>query len=354
MGKVVFIGNCQLMGIYQLYQKFVIPDDPTAAAYVPSYADPSPDDAQEIAHAEHLVVQVLHFTPNIGDIESKAIRHLIPHVWAPFIWPQVAEGHIRNRSYPFCPEGPYPQDLSDRFLNRLIASDTPPDEAVKRYSQVDLSQEAERWYEISMDSQRKRDALCEVDTVSIIDNNIRSGYLFRTVNHPNDRIMRYLASEVFNRIGVSSDSLTSVLDTPLPIVLPTEEMPIHPSIIQHFGLEYVDKNSGYSYRYEGAFTFEEWMQRYMRFDWCEDLQHGMYLFFQNNFLDSAYYLRLAIHQAPRSSAARAYLAEALQRLGRLQEAAFWMTKAAAMDSENDYLQMRAESLMPFLERNDQV
>jgi hypothetical protein len=348
MAKVIFIGNCQLLALHNLYQRFVVPDQPTVAVYVPSYADPAPSVAQEIANADHLVVQVVHFTPKIGDIVSDATRHLIPHVWAPFIWPHFGEGHPHNKSHPFCAEGPYPAELGDRYLNRLIAAGVTPDEAVTKYSQLDLSKDAERWYEISMDSQRKRDLLCQVDTVGIIDGHIRSEYLFRTANHPTDRIMKYLAIEVFNRIGAPSDAIRQMSDNPLPTVMPTEQMPIHPSVIQHFGLQYVNQNSKYSFRHEGAFTFDEWTYRYMRCDWCEDLQHGMFLFFQNDFAGSEHYLRLAVTQTPRSPMVFAYLAEALWRLQRPREAALWMAQAAAMAPEDEYIRMRAESLKPFL------
>jgi Polysaccharide biosynthesis enzyme WcbI/Tetratricopeptide repeat len=357
MRKVVFIGNCQAVALCQLYQRFAVPESPESAVWIASYGEASSEARQQIADADALVVQILDFEQRIGDIESNASKYAFPHVYAPFLWPHAGEEHPLNKAFPpFSAAGPYSAEEGDRYLNRMIRAGVDPDEAVDRYLAEDVVNTAHvgRLYEMSMDRQRKRDQVCGVDTVSLIERYLPDEQLFRTVNHPEKRILGYLAVELFEQLGVRSDIREKWMEGRLPDTAPPHDMPVHPSVAKHFGLRWAGPDARYIFHHEGRYTFEEWARRYARFEWSPVLEHGIHLALINDPVGAEGLLRQAIDEVPRSSVARSALAEVLAKQERFAEAAVWMQRAADMDPDNEYCRARAASLAPFAATGSQV
>jgi hypothetical protein len=141
--RVVFVGNCQLDTLANLYRRVAGPESGDSVVYVASYKDADAGQRKIIQEADVLVQQVLDFAPRIGDIATHASVHLVPHITGAFFWPYTGQPHPRNAPAPLLDEsGPYPPELGDSFLNRMIAAGTPAEQAVKTYLSTDVARYA--------------------------------------------------------------------------------------------------------------------------------------------------------------------------------------------------------------------
>jgi len=116
--RVVFVGNCQLDTLANLYRRVAGPESNDGVAYVPSYKDADAGQRKIIQEADVLVQQVLDFAPRIGDLATRATVHLVQHITGAFFWPYTGQPHPRNAPAPYLDgSGPYPPELGDSFLN---------------------------------------------------------------------------------------------------------------------------------------------------------------------------------------------------------------------------------------------
>lgn len=343
---IVLVGNCQLDALAHLYRRVAAaPDD--EVIYLASYRPAADAERDHVAEADILLRQVLDLAPRIGDIETRAETYLIPHIGAPFLWPCTGAPHPRNAPAPMLDaSGPYPAELGDSFLDGLIAAGVPPDEAAQQYLATDLAalRHVERRAEIVLDMQRLRDRACGTGFADLIAARFREERLFRSPNHPEPAIFAALAREAFGRIGVASAVLEQLATSPPEGFFPTTETPIHPGIIAHFGLRYVSPETRYHYFNEGRFSFAEFADRYMRYEWNAALAEAFHLFWRGQDAAAISAFVAALPGAPRSAAGCFVLSELLGRQGRMTEALEPARAAAELEPDNPHYRGRLEWL----------
>ena len=161
MRRVVFIGNCQLQALSQLYQRYADRACEEQIAYLPSYEDLTQDRVATLAAADIIIEQRMDVAPraDLGGLASTAERHFVPLVGGGFLWPFAGQQHPRNETHWFLPGGPFDGEMGDSYLNRLIEQGVPPAQAVDQYLALDVNKvrNLDRFFEIITDRQRSRD-----------------------------------------------------------------------------------------------------------------------------------------------------------------------------------------------------
>jgi tetratricopeptide (TPR) repeat protein len=346
--NIVFVGNCQLGMLADVYRRLVAVETDDTVDYVPAYENAGAEQRQLIADAEEVVVQVLDFAPRIGKLDTGGKVHLVPSVRGTFLWPHTGQPHPRNAPAPLLDRsGPYPLEIGDAFLNRMIARNIAAAEAVAIYMATDIAQErdVDRRYAIMLEQQRKRDRACGYEFADFIEQNFRKQKLFRTPNHPESGLSMMLAAEVFDRIGVDTRIIDAMRAKPPTELLPVTETPLHPSIIAHFGLGYASQETRYRYFNEGGFTFAEYAFRYMTFTWNPALAEALHLYRINRPDEAVSGLERALKLSPRSALGHYVLAELMARNGRLREAIELAFKAVLLEPSNVHFQARLDHLL---------
>jgi tetratricopeptide (TPR) repeat protein len=298
---------------------------------------------------------VLDFAPRIGDLDTAATVHLVPHVTAAFLWPCSGRPHPKNQPHRYSDaSGPYNGELGDSYLDRLILDGVPPDEAVARFMEADIAglRNAERMQEIVLEKQRSRDAMCGYAFADFIDANFRTKKLFRSPNHPEIPLSILLASEVFGRLGVDGKIIEGMQANPPGGLFPPTETPIHPSILRHFGLNFLHVETRYRFFEEGSFTCAEFAKRYMQYEWNPLLGEG-YELARNGQRDAAIEVfRRAVQRSPRSAAGRASLSDLLATRGELDEAVILAVEAHALEPQNAHYRSRLDHITSQLEARE--
>lgn len=151
----------------------------------------------------------------------------------------------------------------DAFIINLLQEGVDKEEIIRRYLAVDLMAEANKMHAFTTKFLERQDRCCTIKIADYILSNYKSIALFRSINHPNNR----LAFEISNRILSAIDCRTVssiVLDQTQE--LQALEMPIHPYLINHFGIAFANQNTRYAYDFKRLLTFEEYVRDTVYFD----------------------------------------------------------------------------------------
>lgn len=334
MRRIVFIGNCQLQSLSQLYRRFAGRAGDEDVTYLPSYEDLTDDRVTTIAGADIIVEQRMDVAPRaeIGGIASPAERHFVPLLAGGFLWPFAGQAHPRNEFHWFMPGGPFDGEMSDSYLNRLIEKAVPPAEAVEQYLAADINKlrNLDRLFEIIIDRQRSRDEACGFRIADLILEHFRDEPLFRTPHHPNLRVALSFTTQFFQVMGVDGASIDRLHQQLRITPFPKAQLPIHPSVARHFRLKFADAQTRYRFREEGRVTFAEYAHRYMAYDWNRDLAEGIALS-GRDVAQSLPKLEAGLARSPHSAEGWFSYAEALRHAGRAAEAETANRRAIAID-----------------------
>ena len=101
---------------------------------------------------------------------------------------------------------------------------------------------------------------------------------------------------------------------------PKGELPLHPSVVKHFGMDFVTPNRRYRFMNEGLFTFRDYASRYMRYEWNEALEEGLSLARTGQHQAARARLEEAVSRHPEPAAGRNSLSHVLTEQNRLEEA----------------------------------
>jgi tetratricopeptide (TPR) repeat protein len=273
-------------------------------------------------------------------------------VAAGWLWPFAGQPHPRNEALPFEPRGgPYPGELGDRFLNRMLLEGVGETEALDRYAGLNPKQDLhlDRLIEIQLRRQRRRDLNTGFAVTELIEANFRSQRLFLTQNHPDLFVFRAVARGLFDKLGLSLGEVDFVLKRLRVSPLSAAAAPIHPSIAAHFGIEWAGPTARYPYFGEGSFTFEQYVRRYMRFEWNSELHQALGTPLSNASASVLETLNRGLAISPGSAQGFRRKAAVLSRLGRGVEA----TEAAlcAIELEPDAPAGHVALVSVYLHRN---
>ncbi len=346
--KIGFIGNCQLGTLSRIYKYILGNESGIDVFYTPSYQSTNLSQRNLIGSADVIVRQILDFDQKIGPLESDARELLFPHVAAPFLWPYTGQQHPLNAKYPYFDEsGPYPAELGDFFLNKMVADKLAPAQAVEKYLKTDIAEtkHLDRLAEVFLSKQRARDQSCGYNFADVIAADFRRRSLFRSPNHPDIPLMMTMAAQLFEQLGVDPCAIERVVAHPPDNIVPVTETPIHPSVARHFALTYAADTRRYRYFDEGSFTFAEYADRYMRFTWCPKIAEGMHKFRSGDMDGALPALEEGVPAAPRSAIARYVLSDLLAKKGRLVEAIQRARGAVALEPDNALYRDRLEHLL---------
>jgi tetratricopeptide (TPR) repeat protein len=376
--RIVLVGNCQFDAMARLCERYIAGRTGDIVRVIPSYETLTPERCAVIQQADLVVEQVLDVgaQADAAGVASTTPRIFVPVVSGAFLWPFSGQAHPRNTAYPFFEIGPYPGEAGDSYLNRMIQAATDPEEAVAAYENLAINTRInlDRLYELVMDKQRLRDEATGYWIADVIEAHFRTEPVFLTPYHPNTRIAVTLAAQLFQQLGADSADIERMRNGTRVTPFPRDEMPLHPGVVRHWGLAYAPADRRYRFLSEGSFTFREYALRYMRYQWNDALEKGLFLSRGGDPNAALEALRAAVARSPRSAAGynalggalahrgendaaiaarhraaelepdngsyRANLGELLRKLGRLEEAEAALQSAVAaepMDSQNHAL-----------------
>ena len=266
---VTFVGNCQALALCNLYREFVGVLAGENVIYFNDHDLRGQAVLDGVNSADLVIVQDRDFH---HELTAEAVPHAdyrsFPMVMASFLWPFANEAHVRNEPRPPFSDGPYPSQLGDSYLNRLISRGVSPEEALDQYLELDISKvtHLDRLAELYMERQQERDQRTGFNIAPVIEAEFRREHLFRTPHHPNAMLFGIVAQQLFTRLGVPAETVRTAVLSLDRSPFPSDELPIHPGVIRHFGLTFADSMTLYSYFDEGRFTFPEFVLRYMRYE----------------------------------------------------------------------------------------
>src|SRR5262249_61731382 len=110
---------------------------------------------------------------------------------------------------------------------------------------------------LGVEKQRRRDEVSGFRIPDLIAEHFRDEAVFRPPYHPNARISVALASQCFELIGVARGDIETMRRAIHITPFPKDELPIHPSVVGHFGLKFVAEDRLWQFMHEGAFTTRE-------------------------------------------------------------------------------------------------
>jgi Flp pilus assembly protein TadD len=326
MAKIVFVGNCQIQSICNAYNAFVSPWTGDSGHFVDAYSLDPAAAAAAFEGADILVGQVAETKSNIDvdGISAGVVRYRVPVVTGSFLWPFGGQPHPQSPSTArrYMPLGPYSAEFGDSYLNRMINRGVDRDEILKKYIDLDLNKmvNLDRLLELNLEQQRKRDSVTGFNMAEVIEKYFREEHLFLTPYHPNLRVARSLIQQTFALMGVGQTAIDRVEKWLTITPFPKHSSPIHPSVQRHFGLKYA--GPGYRFRYysEGTFTFEEYVSRYLQFEWNEALEEGLALASERKLEAAVETLTIGLQRSPQSGNGFHSLSGVLDSLGRADDA----------------------------------
>jgi tetratricopeptide (TPR) repeat protein len=323
---LVFLGDCQAGALAHLYEKFVSPMTGESVRYANATTNqPSLTDAQTIGTAEIIVSQVFNTERPLNRAVTRpgAQQFKFPALFGGFLWPFAGRApHTTNVSLPFMRSGPYPAQLGDTFLNGLIKEGIFAEEALRRYLDLDVVRMAhiDRLFELHLDALRKRERKTGFAFASMIEMRFRDAVLFDTPHHPTLPLFMPLLWDVFEQLRVPSTTIELISQSLHKAPFPGHALPIHPQIIDHFKLTFTTPESRYPYNYEGAFTFSEYVVRYVNFTWNRSLYEGIWAAQRGELRRAQDLLQEGLRTTPHSVIGWQTMAALLRRIGKLSEA----------------------------------
>jgi hypothetical protein len=249
-------------------------------------ADTGEEVVAAAAAADRILYHVTDYEPDdavkavIGTAGDRALR--LPYIAGNFLWPFATRAHPRNSeaiSY-FHSSGPYEPQFSDGELIKLMEKHAgePAEDIVDRFLELDFNAigPLDRFYEFNRHKYSRLGQSCGLDLWPLVERYLTDHRPFYTCYHPSDLLMKAVGRFALEQLGVRDSQITSVLREFDPFV--GGQMPIHPSVIRHFGLCGVDDDSRYVYFPAGHFTAREYYIRFVNFGYDAELHQAVYDF----------------------------------------------------------------------------
>lgn len=147
----------------------------------------------------------------------------------------------------------------DKYLLEKIDKYKNSDELVSKYLKedvnlvTDLDRELKdilEWFESPRNSK-------DINVADFIREFFRDKLLFHTVDHISDYFLNFMIDNLFQLLGIKKKKNYSCK------FMQQDNVPIHGSIIEHYNLSFVDKNSLYLYRGE-YFNTKDYYTKYVK------------------------------------------------------------------------------------------
>lgn len=299
--RVVFAGGIQAKALARAYRLDIALDRDEDVYFIGTESMEREAAHRVIAAADILITDVSEAGESVPRaLISENSNHIsVPIVTADFLWPFAGAAHPRNAGSDALPAGPYPADFGDEFLDGLVAERMAEDAAVGTYTTLDVGKFADLdgLLRERLAAQARLDVLTGFDLADFIDQSFRSENLFATRERLRMPLFARITSTMLHRMGLNPLRANDLMEAPFP----AGETPIHPGVLRHFGMTSPEPDHRYEMLDEGAFTFEQYCRRYMRYEWNEKL-HAAILLSESNPALAIPALRLALETSPGSRA----------------------------------------------------
>lgn len=284
--KVVFYGGRQALRLALAYVREA--EDPTGANWIADHFAPSAGDAQTLRGADKIVwIDSGGPALDVEDLEIEAEIIRLPELRLDFLWPFGGQPHIANAADPLYPDGPFPAELGDAWLNRALEGPCRVEAVEAAYLALDVARaiDLDRMRDLTLAQQAERDARCGVDFAPRLAAEFRLPSLFLSPRTPGPPLFGALAQAAFARLGLVH---SGVAEAP-PAV---RELPIHPRVAEHFGLEGARERVCVD-NWGGAVDFPEYVRRYLAYSEGPELEHGLAMVFAGRVAEAADQLEIA-------------------------------------------------------------
>jgi len=284
--RIAVVGNCHGDIIAKAARVALRAVESLDCRHIVSYATATDADRGFIDMADRVLLQVTDFTaPNslaAGlDLRSGQVG-TFPLVACNFLYPYAGKAHpLASASRrPYCPSGYYEGQLSDTMLIDVMHrhEDAPTENAVAEYLALDYARllDLDRLYDMNRIKMQRIGAASGLDLWPRIERRFRDMPIFWTYLHPNGQLLRELTHHALQQLelGISGTDLAfgiASIKEPLGFV----HMPIHPSIVRHFGIDWATPDYRYRLMPEGRFTAQEFASRYIRFEHNDGLTQAV-------------------------------------------------------------------------------
>lgn len=281
MRRVVFVGNCQAEGLAYVFNRHISPYTGERAFHVAAYHDLDDASRATLASADVIVDLVFDFAQrvNLADLGLDKPLIPVPYVNCNFLWPYAYEAHPSNDHVEFTATGPYPVQLGDAYLNRLMREGVAAEDAAAQYLDLDINQKVrlDRRFEMNLALQRQRDEKTGFEVAALMERYFREEPIFLTPDHPDVRIFLHVVERCFEQLGVPSPLIARLPHVLRRSFFPQEALPVHPRLAAHFGLAWANEATRYPFWLDGDFTFAEFITRYLHFTFDKDFAKALFL-----------------------------------------------------------------------------
>lgn len=154
-------------------------------------------------------------------------------------------------------------DYSDIFLESLLEKELSESQILYLYLKTrlgnvyNLNALFDKWEQ----HEREKEAFSSIKYVDLILSGFREKRMFNTVNHPQTELLLHTADSILGLLDMPALKKKSVAGFPVPF--PEFELPIHPQVAEHLGLEFGGPEEKY-HVYGAELTFEEYAVRYIK------------------------------------------------------------------------------------------
>jgi hypothetical protein len=295
--KVAVIGNCQGGVLAHVIEKAFSDHEEFVVRYVPSYEAAAPDDREFVRQADKVLSQVTEgasknkLVEEIKTISREVIYY--PLLSCIFLYPFSTKPHPRSdvSRGAHIPGGYYAEGLSDSQLIALMEKhpDRTSEDIADEFLALDYNDiiDLDALLERSRAQAERAAAISGLNIWPRVERLFRYQPVFWTNLHPAEVLLRPFCKFALERLdaGLSAaeiDAATENIER-----LGFAHMPIHPSIVRHFDIEWASPHYRYKGFQEGTFTAREYVCRFVRFDHDDGLAQAIHALHHGGDLQTA-------------------------------------------------------------------
>ena len=168
--------------------------------------------------------------------------------------PEPEKGYISGK-YPY----------GDLLVMKLLKRGLAVEQIFEQYISTKLSDviDIDKIHKRNLIAMKELDAKCDLPLNWYVEKNFTKERLFLTPNHPTTELITMQVNLILNSIGMNGLSLSVENKIKKKPPLQRIHHPVHPQVIRHFNLQWIDINAKYRHYDFGWFGFEEFLKRYI-------------------------------------------------------------------------------------------
>ena len=355
MRRVVFFGNHQARSFARYYKQHIAPRIEDEVEFVAG-ADTLSDAARKIIGSANIIaVQLTKASqPALpASLGASGTVELFPYLCATFLWPFGGVSHPTNKGEPNLPQGPYPRDFGDRFLNSQISQGIAPETAYEAYVAHDVVREGgiDNLYRSFSGALTEISERCSAIPYSdFVCRHLHEQPLFTSRDDLGGPLAALIAEDLFLRLGVPQNIVSGAVTGWTKSPLSNIHVPIHPAIAKFFKLAWADDRTAYELPSGERVQFADYARRYVGYYWNASLAAGI-AGARNakappeERARTVQHLTLGLTISPESSTGRSALAVCLALEGQLDDALIAARDAIARDPGDASLHLKLADLL---------